>query len=838
MVGVRRFAGWILILALIAGCSRDEEFATDSPISRESGGQRLVGQVNLDRPVAGATVEFFRLDGTPIATSGPVVTDITGVFRANLAERSATFLSVASSVEGGVTEAYAAEVEGLNPTSEMVFINPLTNLVAAYHREHPELSLAESTRAVSAGLGLPPDHDPRYHLMQGSHRKGFDVPTYLRHARAATRARTDGAAWNTPFVTTVVRSLSSPSNDPPVVVPTNPIFESASGTYWSKEGVQLGVAVVSTALQLDGIPAGALIGWSVNLLLGGGGSNGEQAAFQALANEIFELGQEVEAVYANLSQEIDHAFFSAAALNLIEQLAPIKALQQTYSSYLSSGMTASQQQTLVSQLTNPAFTSLLPAIHDGQMGASGFGATGLLQAAGNLVHLRDRPFFSNLAHFQPLMSEFTYFAGQQTSAMNLIVEAYHGQVPPNPELARVTYDQYSRNLATQATALPQPLDSDDVVYVRSAGLLFYRYVHGRATQHEAEELASAFQVGHYTKWRVANSSDILALIDPKRQFSIDELKAAGFDFTATEADPTNRDHSHYFIAGNDNISFPLDKGTGPIFGVRREVAGPNGNPAQEPENKWDDYHYCWMLVADARDQDPSLLPALGQLTSLEVVSGPGDTVRAQGAFNVNHTDYAAPYIWNNQINDVGFKTGTQVVSGIELTSRVSWASSNPSILRVGNLPANNTGVRLPTTPSALNFGPGVLTWLAPGSTDVTATAHLPFADGLPTLTGSLSLTNNSVPPAELQAVLISPKNSIITAAPSVTSLYLVGFYSDGTSRNLTEATWTASQPQARVVSLAGETQLDLSARPSASSFTVSATVNGRSDTATFYVNIP
>lgn len=838
MVQARWFLRLMLIVALVTGCSSDQDFGASSGANFESGGQSVVGQVNLERPVAGATVEFFRLDGTPIDTSRPVVTDVVGVFRANLAELPPTFLAVATTVQEGNTESYAAEVEGLNPSGEMVVINPLTNIVAAHHQQHPELSLTQSTRAVTAGLGLPSGHDPRFHLMQGSHRRGFDVPTYLRRARAVTRARTDGQGWNTPFVATVVGSLSTSPGDQPLIVPTNPLFENASGTYWSKEGVQLGVAVVSTVLQLDGIPAGSLIGWSVNLLLGAGGSSAEQAAFQALANEIFQLGQEVEAVYANLSEEIDQTFFSGAALNLIERLAPIKALQQTYASYLSSGMTASQQQTLISQITSPAFTSLLPAIHDGQMGASGFGATGLLEAAGKLVHLGDRPFFSNVVHFRPLISEFTYFAGQQTSAVNLIVEAYHGQNPPNPELARRTYDQYCQNLATQATALPQPLDSDDVVYVRSAGLLFYRYVQGRATQQEAQQIASAFRSGHYTKWRVANSSDILALIDPERQYSIVDLKAAGFDFTATEADPNNRDDSQYFIAGNDNISFRLDKGTGPIFGVRQELAvGPNDYP-KEPENKWDDYHYCWMLVADASDQDPSLLPALGQLTSLQVVSGPGSTAHAWGTLTINHTRHFTPYILFDRVNDVGFDTSTGSVSGIDVTSLVSWASSDPSILRVQNLPASDTGIRLPTTPSNLNFGPGVLTWVAPGSADVIATTRLPLSAGLPTIIGSVSLTNNSVPPAELQTVLISPKNTVINAAPSVTSLFLGGFYSDGTSRNLAEAAWTTSIPEARVVSIAGRNQLNLSARPSADSFTVTATVNGRSDTATFYVNIP
>ena len=83
--------------------------------------------------------------------------------------------------------------------------------------------------------------------------------------------------------------------------------------------------------------------------------------------------------------------------------------------------------------------------------------------------------------------------------------------------------------------------------------------------------------------------------------------------------------------------------------------------------------------------------------------------------------------------------------------------------------------------------------------------------------------------------MLAPRNVRLTTVPSVTNISVTGVYSDGNVRPLRNATFTTSIPQARVVDLAGRYQLDLSSLPSTTSFNVTATVDGKSDTTTFYV---
>lgn len=121
-----------------------------------------------------------------------------------------------------------------------------------------------------------------------------------------------------------------------------------------------------------------------------------------------------------------------------------------------------------------------------------------------------------------------------------------------------------------------------------------------------------------------------------------------------------------------------------------------------------------------------------------------------------------------------------------------------------------------------------MTWLRTGSTTVTAQT----AEGL---NATLAVSNTSLTPQVLRGVLLSPRNVLLKTVPSVTNISVTGVYTDGNARPLRNATFTTSIPQARVVDLAGRYQLDLASRPPTTSFNVTATVDGKSDTTTFYV---
>ena len=80
---------------------------------------------------------------------------------------------------------------------------------------------------------------------------------------------------------------------------------------------------------------------------------------------------------------------------------------------------------------------------------------------------------------------------------------------------------------------------------------------------------------------------------------------------------------------------------------------------------------------------------------------------------------------------------------------------------------------------------------------------------------------------------LGPKHATLVNPTVATPLTLYGFYDDGSSKPLTSATFTQSIPEASVSVANGQLFLDLSAVPATKSFTVTATLDGVSDTTTF-----
>ena len=483
----------VLLTLFLAGCGGNDpsgDTSADVPVQTT----HIVGRAVLDRPFAGATITFFTPEGTPIETAGPIVADGVGFFQADLPGQVTDFRAVASA--NG--ESYASDYEGF-AASGLVMISPLTSIVAAHQDAHPTLTLAESEDAVRRYLELPPEQDLHFHMVLNAHRDGFNVARFLQQARA------NGLEA---FVAKVVVSVDSVGSVPPPPIP-NAIFQNNQTQFWTNQGIQLGVAVVSTVLQVAGIPAGALIGWAVNLILDETQGSPEQKDFQALAQEIEALGTEIEEVYQALSQEIKEQTYTNSLNDQIAEISMIQTVREQLQDYLQNGTTASKQAALVATMTGTDFLSLLTDIHNAQMG---IGSGGLIRQLSSVVSLSELPFYSNTAQFNPLASEFNYFAGQQTAAVHLIAEGFHALPTPDPASARFWYDIYCKDVAIQASDLPQPLDSDEVVVHRTSGLIFYYQAMDKATLDEARDFAAHFRTGRFVNWRVATSQDVEALL--------------------------------------------------------------------------------------------------------------------------------------------------------------------------------------------------------------------------------------------------------------------------------------------------------------------------------------
>ncbi len=811
-----------LALSLLTGCGSDSVSDGSSSAAPPAATTRLYGRVETEAPLVGANISFFQADGTPLPTSSPVVSLQAGAFQADLPGSPRDFQVVATLGD----ESYASAYRNYN--GEGLVVNPLTNLVAAHHQAHPGLELAASEAAVKNFLQLPAEHDTRHHLVRGP-RPGFHVGKYMAQARSQGHAL---------LVSRLVTAIDGGSSGVSAAQ-----FRDTQTPFWITNGAQLGVSVLSTIFDVEGeTDSSYLLGWGISLVAADV-SGSDSDAFLALAQALAQLGQEIADMTTALVAELTRASFITIATETIDQLSLIPTLQDSVEDFLANQGTPDQAQALAQQLTATQLTQLLGVIDTAQLGDASIGSPGLIASALSVLQLSS-DFYSNGARYYPVVTEVNYFAGQMTAAIGLIVEGFHALSPPDLATAQAFYQQYRQSVAQQVAFQPLPLASDDLVYVRSKGLIFYRHVQPKATYEDAIQKAAGFTVGPYNRyWRVANTSDICGLLDKRQNYSIATLKAAGFDFAATEANPSNRDNSHYFIGMLNNrperaefVCGSLNLGVENISNIRYAWFYTQSH-VRRSDVAWNQGdHNPYLLVTDAAVQDPSLIPALGELRSLEAVAGPGNSLRAQAAFRVNWLTYLDPPSDTNGADDL-YNLKTADFPPTDVTDHVYWSSSDATKLIIQSAPSAPVQV-LPSTPSQVTFKPGFYNWLQSGTVNVTATWFDAFNNLRPTQ-ATRTITNTSVPAAQLTGLRIGPRELILNSTSGGTTLNVLGVYSDGSGQLLSSGvTWSTSIPQASVVQVAGQYALSLSSRPAGSSFTVTARSGSVTDTATYYVNIP
>lgn len=798
---MRKLVPLLLVTGLVAGCGNDSTFSSTAPFSPGSDsaiqplGESLVGRVLLDAPLRGASVRFFTLDGAAIPTTAPVVTDGAGFFEAFFLSPPTSFRAVAQK-DG---ESYASDFRNFSP-AQHVIITPLTNLWSARQRAHPEETPEQAAASLRAGLGLPADFDLLTDMGTVGHRPGFVAVSYIREARGSgNNASSDGVS---PFVAATLARLASNQTGA-----QNRIFSDPQSNAWASQGVQLGVSVVTALLMANGAPVGGIIGWGVGILLQPLTGNPSASQFQAVAAELEALGQQIEEMYLEIKQVLAETQYIEDFNRLKERTAGLiqASGQKLLDAYLN-GLSSVQRDALAAELSSVDLLTALLEIHNSQTGLSP--TNGLLGQANQLVKLSSLKYYSNATVFNPLATEFHYFAGLQTQAITLLIEGFHGQEPPDTLSARTNYDVYCANLAQQATYLPQPLPSDEVIYLTQEGLIFYRRVIGPSNSKTAQKHAAGVSEGPFKKFHVASSSEVRAAMDAAPSKTQAGLEAMGFDFSGQ-------------VGSNANLAVAVSDGDGVDLQTGLNVTLSN----------WSLSSHHYLLVADlTREQvqaDPSDFVALGRLKGLRVQEDRANScVRAFGNYTVNLKKESVP------LNDV------------EISSLVRWSTSDSSTLRIQNLPAGSNAQRLPNTPTELTFGPGHYTWLTPGSPQATvnASAQDPYDSSLRTVaSANVTLTGDNVAIPTVRTIRIGPRERILNVlgAPGAQPLNFRGYRSDGTEVDLAgQGTITASIPEVQIRNSSTNPQLQIDTRPSVSQFTVTANYNGLQDQVTFYVNFP
>lgn len=774
----------LLTLLTLAGCGGTEPVSptTTEPTTTTT---TVQGRVILEQPLADARLTFERPDGTVIADGQ---TNEAGSFGSELPAEVRDF-RVTARRDG---ESYATEVRNFDGT--LVVVSPLTNLAAARVRTHPGESLEEAEAAVRRFLGLSADSDLGEAMVQTSNRPGFQARRYLEEARATGNQSQDGVS---PYVGELLAAMDSGFL---------PNFIYGKDKKWVVLGTNVGIALVTSVAQSADVPFAPVIGWALSLLASD--FFGKDNPFAQVDAELAELASEIQHVEGQLVKEIKKDTYSENLNTAILSLTSLAGLKDRFSNSLQMGLSYADKQALAKDLTTPETLNFITLINQNQLG-DGLGP-GLLGQAAQRYELAGLSYYCNQTPFDPMDQEFEYFASQETLAAALIVEGFHTLDPPDTTSARNWYDRYKEGVSLAASAVPQPLPSDDLFWIKRGGVLFYRHAEGARSYEDAKKYAAAFKLGGYSGWRIASYSDIDFLLANGDHFATPEaLESAGFDLAALKK-------SHLkFGSTAPNL--------GAIEGDFSDPAGFLGGFPQEWHGQKSFFLAC--DVPDDASHIERLVP-LGELTKLSLE--PTSTgVRAIGTLTV---------VRHKQ----GVEVETKSFPGLDVTEFVSLSSSDPDLLRVQNAPYAQGALQPLTPPFDVNLRPGGVTWLHSGTVTVTATAFQPFQPNLPRLTATLKLSNQDVPAPRLEMVRLGPKEVTISNAPTTLPLSLTGFYSDGTSRALTGGTYTTSLPQVEIVTLGDQTQLVLKSDPgpAVTSFTVTGTAEGKSNTTKFVLKLP
>lgn len=849
-----------LLSCLLAGCGSDSSCATcagpaQTPPSATS--PPVWGRVVLDRPLGGATVELFDLQGQLL---GQTTTDASGRFKFAAVPRD--FRVVAS----GANEAYAADYREFDGTRQMV-VNPLTNLLATYRDRHPEVPAAEARARIKRYFGMPPEHELETHMVQGSRRPGFSVRRYLEQARASQRS--DSGA--TTFVAGLVEDIHTGNR-------TRARGFSESAADWLQGASDLGAAVgaISVARILGGGftgPSQLLIGWVLNSVLDGLFSPTSSVALQlqTILNDLGALANEVNQDDQALLQQIS----TQGALS------DIAVINTSVTNYLAAVGSAPSAANVVSNqfALQTALTDLASRV-GGTLTTDAILSTVVRNATQSQGSATWLPLLANTNSIGSVtFGAFNAYANLQTQGIQMLVDILHAQTVPQVNLATVAYDAYCQALTSQQNLIPRPLDTDNVIFHPPTGLIFYKHILAADTPPNAMTFAATFQEGNYRNWRVMTLLDMTMWLQGGPPYNgaqgvsgitATDLQNWGFDitnlaysadFNFSPSDNTPKAYWGVIDCGGNYTNCPSGGPQSYFFGSGGIDGGGGGVPwglGQESLLPYQPY----VLVCDAGSQDRALLRDLGQPTGLSVDPGllPAG-LQAYATYTLNRVTDAYTIV-------------PQTFS-VSVTDRVAWSVNPSSPVRIQTWPA---GAASPpaftnsTTPPGFvgPYGPGLTTFYS------TTDANTTITNATATITGSLGSLNQtvsvlvnpsaspsaglnlSVGPRVLTGVRITPRSQFYGTGSqpasgnanypyTVTAYFLDGTFSPVTSNITWSITNTATNTPftgGAVMTASGATgstlQLNIPAQstPAPFNLTLSATALGLTDSTVIQITPP
>ncbi|MDZ4185240.1 MAG: hypothetical protein U1D97_09705 [Desulfuromonadales bacterium] len=433
----------VLLLPFLVSCSSDDSDETHSAVRADS----VSGIAMLDQPIVGGTVTLERVDGT-VFHSETDETHTNGSFLLDYPNLPANFDIVVTGGTVGVNgplllEPLRTEVRNhQHGIYAFYLVDPISSLVATYHRAHPELSFSEAVAAVWDYLQLPPSADPvndMYFQSRHFHRGAF--------MEAAQEA--GGFQF---FLTKLSGEIDHPTWEVPC------FSEKCDSDLLTGAAGFIAGAVAKGALSYIGSEAAGYVmqeafGWGeeppdrqgeiIEMLA----QQGEM--LENVITEIKELESKVAASTAEIKAALKDTEYNLKAANLADIRAFVDSCYQQLYFITQADPREAGYADLVTELAKRLeardLQKDLANLHNTLLG-QGPGESGLFEIWGEMQH---RLAYSQ-DRYPALANHMAYWYDVQVKTLQLFLEYLHYKYPENTLMPKNALSVFDNNLVLQA----------------------------------------------------------------------------------------------------------------------------------------------------------------------------------------------------------------------------------------------------------------------------------------------------------------------------------------------------------------------------------------------------
>ncbi|MBI9077970.1 MAG: hypothetical protein JEZ02_21410, partial [Desulfatibacillum sp.] len=418
----------ILSVLLYGGCSESDYLY--SPTSSKI----MQGWVSVEKPISGATLTLYNIDGEESYQLQKLTTGKLGSFLITVDDIADDFRIVArgGSIDGeAFYDELSADYRNFDEENGTIYINAVTTMISACLDSHPGMTLDESTVAVKVFLGIPDWVD----IGRGLHAEG----EYFSHGDFMNEAEQNGGVDD--FIDLLIAEMD---NNPPGFI--HPFPGQANGDLNGMGGT-LALWLSQGAVSYTG---GKVFGWGLSQMGIGFGDDSSQE-IENMQTELIKISQKLDAIDGELrkisnelSAQLNQNNYDARLGGDVGTLiSNIKSIRDKITIFISNPpadpVILEKHRALIIKLIENKLVGSEYILHNQLVGLPG--QTGLLKVWSKVVKSKHR--FVSSADSELIQPQFDYFNNMQLWLLELLVEYYHAI--DSQETAQVQYAGYSKN---------------------------------------------------------------------------------------------------------------------------------------------------------------------------------------------------------------------------------------------------------------------------------------------------------------------------------------------------------------------------------------------------------